>query len=686
MPTQKKRTRNEQSADISPKSQPRKRSRNSVSLKEQLSQLQEQVKALSEKRSFHSTDISATLSYNGMRMADSDQSPKEISPSTYEISENDAFENRSVGSFASYQDTPSPLKEPMEPDMLGVATPSLNSLPIGSQLNALRGMRRSSTLGELEDLSLSALATVALPEPQVLWELVSVFFQEFETYFPCLNQTVIYERLSMVLSLHKYDTENHRIVIGPDNCKIIAFLLNMLAYAESLTRPIESCKPRPISQSYLQGLKLMQHFNQLYDSDLETVIYHITSSAFLLEMSMHHVSLQSITQGFQIALKIGLNNQALWPSGDCELVSRQGLWWTLYFLDKRITQKCGITYFLREDESAVSDFSKVHSDMGSSKDEVLQSLISFSRLWAHIWDGFFSPQAPKGDDWEESQMMDTRIVLSYRQIPSRLHWKSSMVTEYMCVEGAAHIRQRLIGFLRFQSLRLSIRHKPLTSKEHDLERRKTSVSICEAIIEAIRSYMITTTSLKPSGYILTTALVESLYHLIPEECHPAPVASNELLKGMIYGASQLLQTLSRSVATASKVYQYLRDLLPSDNGFEVPEESTVSPPRQNSGDQNLPLDCSADLDIFSQTFWKTFMDRSEQDKNPEAQTYSEPKSQSFMQSSMMMPESLPTDGLPFTLDELQCQLLMGMDPEDMAFGAPISLGCSMTDFRGDLLS
>ncbi|KAJ5537782.1 hypothetical protein N7494_007261 [Penicillium frequentans] len=590
MPAQKKRIRNEQTAELPSKPQRRKRSKTSISLKEQLSQLQDQVKALSEKRSFHGTEIPATVSYNAMSMADSDRSPKEISPSMCDTSENDAFDNRSIGSLVSYQDIPSPLKEPVEPDMLGVTTPSLNSLPIGSQLNALRSMRRSSTLSELEDIAQSALATVTLPEPQVLWDLVSVFFQEFETYFPCLNQTMIYERLSMVLSLHRYDTENHRIVIGPDSCKIIALLLNMLAYAESLTRPIESCKPRPISQSYLQGLKLMQHFNQLHDADLETVIYHITSSAFLLEMSMHHMSLQSITQGFQIALKIGLNNQALWPSDDCELVSRQGLWWTLYFLDKRITQKCGITYFLREDESA-----------------------------------------------------------------------------------------------RFQSLRLSIRHKALTSKEHDLERRKTSVLVCEAIIEAIRSYMITSTSLKPIGYILTTALVESLYHLIPEECHPAPVVSNDLLKGMVYGASQLLQTLSKSVATASKVYQYLQDLLPSDNGFNPPEGFTVSPSRENSGDQNLPLDCSADLDIFSQTFWKTFMDRSEQDRSPAVQSHSESKSQSFMPGSMMMAESLPNEGLPFRLDELQFQFLMGMDPEDMAFEAPLSLDCSTTDFRGDLL-
>jgi hypothetical protein len=196
--------------------------------------------------------------------------------------------------------------------------------------------------------------------------------------------------------------------------------------------------------------------------------------------------------------------------------------------------------------------------------------------------------------------------------------------------------------------------------------------------------MITTTSLKPSGYILTTALVESLYHLIPEECHPAPVVSNELLRQMVYGASQLLQTLSKSVATASKVYQYLQDLLPSDNGFRPPEEFTASPPRQDPANQSLPLDCTADLDIFSQTFWKTFVDRSEQDRSLAAHTHSEPQNQKFL-SSMILPESLPTDGYPYKLDELQCHLLMGMDPEEMVFGAPLSLDCSATDFRGDLL-
>lgn len=380
-------------------------------------------------------------------MSDWDQSPNRMSSSMSIHPGDDVCDNSSTGSLTSFPIVSKRSNQEHQMRSVAKQPPSLNSLQIGSQLNTLRKLRQHSAVDNLDDSSPFLVATVALPGPTRLWDLVNVFFQEFETYFPCLNRVCIRERLSMVLSVHSYGHAQHQIVIGSGHCKIIAILLNMLAYAESLTHPVESCKARPVSPSYLEGLRLMQHFNQLYDDDMETVIYHITSSAFFLEMSMHHKALQSITQGFQTALKIGLNNQTLWPNENAELASRQGLWWTLYFLDKRITQKCGITYFLREDESAVSDFSKVNDSLGSSKYKLLQSLISFGRLWAHIWDGFFSPQAPKADNWEEAQMMDTRIILSYRQIPSNLRWKSSMVAEYMCAEGETHIRQRLIVFL-----------------------------------------------------------------------------------------------------------------------------------------------------------------------------------------------------------------------------------------------
>lgn len=196
--------------------------------------------------------------------------------------------------------------------------------------------------------------------------------------------------------------------------------------------------------------------------------------------------------------------------------------------------------------------------------------------------------------------------------------------------------------------------------------------------------MIITPLLKPSGYILTTALVESLYHILPEECHSAPIASKDHLKGMVSAASHLLKTLSKSVTTASKVYQYLRDLLPSDDGFEPLLQFSASPPKQNiATNGNNPLDCSADLDILSEAFCRAIVDRRGQDNESEP-THKKSNNQNFLPLTIGFPESFGTDCLP-GMDDLQRQFLMEMDLEDMAFKKPLPMHCSPTPFGGDLL-
>lgn len=218
----------------------------------------------------------------------------------------------------------------------------------------------------------------------------------------------------------------------------------------------------------------------------------------------------------------------------------------------------------------------------------------------------------------------------------------------------------------------------LSSNEHDLERRKSSVSICKAILQAIRSYMITTSSLKPCGYIMTTALVESLYHILPEEGHPAPVVSHQLLKEMVHEASHLLQTLSESVATASVVYQYLRDLLPPGPPLG---DFTTALTSQRATDKSSFLNCATDLETLPETFWRSLVHQPGQDSSP-APNHPDPNDQS---SVMVPPESLVSDCVPFQLDDLQSPFLLDLDLGDMVFKSPLSLNDSTAPFGADPL-
>jgi hypothetical protein len=253
----------------------------------------------------------------------------------------------------------------------------------------------------------------------------------------------------------------------------ISILFNMLAYAEAVTQssPTDGdLTPDPDAQRYFQGVRLMEHFGKLHGDDLQTIVYHTTATAYLLERGMLQMAFDSVSRAFQTALCIALNDQNRWPENaeDEEIACRQSLWWTIFFLDKRVAQKIGIAYSVRQTECAVREFLGHDGSLGpEAHHELLQSMISFSQLWAHIWDAFFSPQATtrecmkgkeeKRDAWEEMQLADMKIILAYRRLPSRLCWKSQKMREYMGNgDSERQIRRRLLVFL--------VSHEPINNR------------------------------------------------------------------------------------------------------------------------------------------------------------------------------------------------------------------------------
>ncbi|KAJ5663281.1 hypothetical protein N7507_004012 [Penicillium longicatenatum] len=342
----------------------------------------------------------------------------------------------------------------------------------------------------------------------------------------------------------------------------------MLAYASLMTEPYTSEDSTPGSQTYCKGLSLMETFAKLHDNDMETMIYHTLSAAFFLAAEKLQMALQSASQGFYIARCTELNNQKHWPENvRDEMICRQSLWWTLYFLDKRITQKIGITYSVRENECAVRDSFDAESDRGlQDHHQLLLSMIAFSQLWSYIWDCFFSPRASqKQDDWEDLELTDTRILLAYRRLPSRIHWSSEQIFDYMTEETERHVRRRLLVFLRFSFLRLSIRHHTLISDIHDCQRRESCISICKGIIDAVQAYTDTFGCPKPSGYFITSALVESLYWIELERRHDNPVLPDILLEDFKILATKLLRDLSFESGAAARAYEALSDVLSAES-------------------------------------------------------------------------------------------------------------------------
>lgn len=350
-------------------------------------------------------------------------------------------------------------------DVFHAQSPGSNPIALGSQIDALRklGCRNHSQKVPLLPMGFTTEPdfVAQLPEPTVLWAQVTVFLAEFGCYFPCLHEDRVCDQLSTALRSLGYD-ENHReVCVDNSQCQIVAFLFNMLAYAEAVTQSsptVGNLVPHAGAEHYFQGVRLMEHFGKLHGNDLQTTVYHTTATAYLVELGMLQAAFQSISRAFQTALCINLNNQNRWPNNtqDEDIACRQSLWWTIFFLDKRVAQKIGIAYSVRQTECAVREYLEDDSGLSlQAHHELLQSMILFGRLWAQIWDTFFSSKANlkenkvgKDDAWAELQLTDMKIIMAYRRLPSRLRWKSERMNIYIKNgDSEKEVRRRLLVFL-----------------------------------------------------------------------------------------------------------------------------------------------------------------------------------------------------------------------------------------------
>ncbi|KAL4802967.1 hypothetical protein BDV18DRAFT_145959 [Aspergillus unguis] len=484
---------------------------------------------------------------------------------------------------------------------------SASDIAIGSKIKALQNLHaKRSPLGTFTTTPKSTCeqraVAVPLPKPHVLWSRLDDFFREFPCFFPFLREKQLRCQIDTLLESVEYTEEHCQVLISAKDCKCAAILFNMLAYAESVMESVSetdsNSSPTSVSipgaENYCHGLDLMEYYGQLYDSDIETVIYHALSALFFFAAEKLQMALGSVSMGFHIARYIELNNQRRWPENvDDELACRQSLWWTLYFLDKRVSQKIGITYGVRQDECSVGEFIETNDVMFPEHQELLQSMIKFSHLWTNIWDSFFAPTTPTTDPREVLEVTDTRIQLAYRRIPPSLHWKSEELGEYLSKDSERQIRRRLLVWLRFTFLRLSIRHQHLQPETLDIQRRETCISICKDIVEAVQAYTGAFGCHKPTGYLLTSALVESLYWIENErqQPHPAvPEAKLDSLKGL---AGKLLQNLALTVGAAARAYESLSDLLSTD--LSALDSQTLDFSRTVS--ETNPQDPSLDLSL-----------------------------------------------------------------------------------------
>ncbi|EWY79377.1 hypothetical protein FOYG_17455 [Fusarium oxysporum NRRL 32931] len=364
---------------------------------------------------------------------------------------------------------------------------------------------------------------IQFPDTSTLQHLLDVYFRDMNSYFPFLNRQDIELRIYSVVGRLGYSSYNRSVAVTKEDLSIIALTYIMLAMADCVDPGEGACDgdAKPGWERYLQSCRAIQHFSHSKTLNLDVVRAQCLVAAYLMHVEVLRAASQAISAAWQQAISIRLNDKKTWPAEDAqEILQRQQLWWTMYFLDRQISRRSGIAYHIRDTEFDVDDFT-VHPENNVTQqtkvtESYLQALISLARLWGRVWDTFFAVGATNKGDWMEVELMDARILNARRGLPKTLTWDSNEIFNYAASdEDEPRIRRRLQIFTRLELLRMLIKQNPIRQSAFNPETAHFCARLSREIIRSHHLYFLQYPEVRASGYFATSSIVECIYHLAP---------------------------------------------------------------------------------------------------------------------------------------------------------------------------
>lgn len=327
---------------------------------------------------------------------------------------------------------------------------------IANKIGAIRGTTvADSFLANPSSLSSNKTFALTLPAPVHLRRQIELFFLGFDDFCPYFRHFALRKRISAALYSLSYSERHTTVHIPWQHCTTFAILCNILSNAETVSASSSTMAPNTGHHWFLQGKRLMEQFDDVVGDSVEVVIYHMLAAGSMMEAEKLRPAALHMVRALQCAFSIGINDKTRWKQKPDDIVSRKCLFWVLYFTDKRIHYKCGIPYLLRPEDVNMDEtlVAEGNSESETEKLELVDGMISYTRLWTSAWSSFLAPKAELVGKWSEVQIFDARIMIEYRSLPQRLLWETERVHEYLR-HGTTEsgMRRKLQVFLVSESL------------------------------------------------------------------------------------------------------------------------------------------------------------------------------------------------------------------------------------------
>ncbi|KAF5707605.1 hypothetical protein FMUND_11013 [Fusarium mundagurra] len=397
---------------------------------------------------------------------------------------------------------------------------------------------------QTDDVSKQALAnhhpTLLLPEPPRLVDLLHIFWGQHNPFFPCMDQCQLQEGLFQWLPAAGYGPGALSVRVTPAFTPLALNLCVALAVAEfvdpqrGLALPDETInKSIPGKPWHDKSLVILEGFFPSRDQEIELVRYHVLEAMYLIYTEQLRQASKAIAVAVQLAIRAELHDQSSWTNLTPAMAdSRRILFWCLYYLDRRISEKCGQPYLFRDDEICMTEMATsivsgpLPSANGGGESLVsniamkhyVQHLIDWSHLWTDIWDTLFSIRSRKlgGDVRYHVKSANWRIEHMLANLPSELQWRPNNLRSGSSRQDERRARLPLLAFSRLATVQLLLHHNPLAPlSSSSTALLSFRLNKARELVEAIVIYMKTFKAYNQMGQWACSVLLECIYHLAP---------------------------------------------------------------------------------------------------------------------------------------------------------------------------
>lgn len=435
----------------------------------------------------------------------------------------------------------------------------------------------------------SRLGTI-LTDTLALRSAVDVFFSVLNPQYPCINEH------NFRAQLEKYISSEPNQIKNTIPTQFVALVNLIEAEVKALYENSSDPNQIPGWEEFCRAERILNQVGWLGGGDILTIQCLSIKTRYLLYIKKPMGAYHCIGQAVRLCFQLGLHNQASWDNcNPFEIVMRQRIFWTIFYLERHSCFNLGMPNAIRECEIAVDvpkefDERFLISSEALPAEHQIQSYVPFmkcairwARMCAELWDKFFRVNTPKPLNQELMASMDGIILYTVSQFPSHLRYSSEFGrTEINGDLPPFIMRQALALHLRTDQLRLLLRQESILSLQFNEQTALECTSIAASTINAVHEHFSPDYSSPIDRYCATTFVVGAFLTLIciiikTDDCQPPTelavvsfergLSLLEVIATKFHLARYFLDRLTRVITTAQQ----------SIHRYQSPEKYTHDP-------------------------------------------------------------------------------------------------------------